>query len=125
MLKIENLHAGVDGKDILRGINLTVREGEVHAIMGPNGSGKSTLAQVLAGRETYEVTQGTVTYLGKDLLDMDPEERAREGLFLAFQYPVEIPGVSNVYFLRAAVNAIRKHRGQEELDAMDFLDIVK
>jgi Fe-S cluster assembly ATP-binding protein len=125
MLQIENLHAGVGGKDILRGINLTVREGEVHAIMGPNGSGKSTLAQVLAGRETYEVTQGSVTYLGKDLLDMDPEERAREGLFLAFQYPVEIPGVSNVYFLRAAVNAIRKHRGQEELDAMDFLEIVK
>jgi Fe-S cluster assembly ATP-binding protein len=125
MLRIENLHAGVGGKDILRGINLSVREGEVHAIMGPNGSGKSTLAQVLAGRETYEVTQGTVTYLGKDLLDMDPEERAREGLFLAFQYPVEIPGVSNVYFLRAAVNAIRKHRGQDDLDAMDFLEIVK
>jgi Fe-S cluster assembly ATP-binding protein len=125
MLQIENLHAGVGGKDILRGINLTVREGEVHAIMGPNGSGKSTLAQVLAGRETYEVTRGSVKYLGKDLLDMDPEERAREGLFLAFQYPVEIPGVSNVYFLRAAVNAIRKHRGQDELDAMDFLEIVK
>jgi Fe-S cluster assembly ATP-binding protein len=125
MLQIENLHAGVAGKDILRGIDLTVKEGEVHAIMGPNGSGKSTLAQVLAGRETYEVTQGRVAYLGKDLLDMDPEERAREGLFLAFQYPVEIPGVSNVYFLRAAVNAIRKHRGQDELDAMDFLEIVK
>jgi Fe-S cluster assembly ATP-binding protein len=125
MLRIENLQARVAGKDILRGINLTVREGEVHAIMGPNGSGKSTLAQVLAGRETYEVTEGSVTYLDKDLLDMDPEERAREGVFLAFQYPVEIPGVSNVYFLRAAVNAIRKHRGQEELDAMDFLEIVK
>src|SRR5271166_4402068 len=113
MLEIKNLHASVDGKEILRGINLTVNAGEVHAIMGPNGSGKSTLAQVLAGRDAFDVTQGEVVYQGKDLLEMDPEERAREGLFLAFQYPVEIPGVSNTYFLRAAVNAIRKHRGQE------------
>jgi Fe-S cluster assembly ATP-binding protein len=125
MLEINNLHASVNGNEILRGIDLTVNAGEVHAIMGPNGSGKSTLAQVLAGRETYDVTQGQVLYNGKDLLDMDPEERAREGIFLAFQYPVEIPGVSNTYFLRAAVNAIRKHRGQEELDAMDFMSLVK
>src|SRR5438105_4329127 len=125
MLAIKNLHASVDGKEILRGINLTVNAGEVHAIMGPNGSGKSTLAQVLAGRESYQVTGGTVLYEGKDLLDMDPEERAREGVFLAFQYPVEIPGVSNTYFLQAALNAIRKHRGLEELDAMDFLTLVK
>jgi Fe-S cluster assembly ATP-binding protein len=125
MLEIKNLHASVGGNEILRGIDLTVKSGEVHAIMGPNGSGKSTLAQVLAGREAYEVTEGQVLYEGKDLLDLDPEERAREGLFLAFQYPVEIPGVSNTYFLRAAVNAIRKHRGQEELDAMDFLALVK
>src|SRR5271170_5104671 len=125
MLEIKNLHANVDGKEILRGINLTVRAGEVHAIMGPNGSGKSTLAQVLAGRDAYDVTEGRVTYEGKNLLEMDPEERAREGLFLAFQYPVEIPGVSNTYFLRAALNAIRKHRGQEEVDAMDFLTLVK
>jgi Fe-S cluster assembly ATP-binding protein len=115
----------VDGNEILRGVNLKVKAGEVHAIMGPNGSGKSTLAQVLAGRDTFDVTQGEVLYQGRDLLDMEPEERAREGLFLAFQYPVEIPGVSNTYFLRAAVNAIRKHRGQEELDAMDFLTLVK
>jgi Fe-S cluster assembly ATP-binding protein len=125
MLEIRNLHAGVDGKEILRGVDLHVGAGEMHAIMGPNGSGKSTLAGVLAGRDSFEVTEGTVTYLGKDLLELDPEERAREGLFLAFQYPVEIPGVSNTYFLRAAVNAIRKHRGQEELDAVDFLALVK
>src|SRR5882672_6794806 len=124
MLAIRNLHATVDGNEILRGVDLTINAGEVHAIMGPNGSGKSTLAQVLAGRDAYDVT-GEVTYLGKDLLELDPEERAREGLFLAFQYPVEIPGVSNTYFLRAAVNAVRKHRGQEELDAMDFLAVVK
>jgi Fe-S cluster assembly ATP-binding protein len=124
MLQIKDLHATVDGNEILRGVNLSVNAGEVHAIMGPNGSGKSTLAQVLAGREAYEVT-GEVLYDGKDLLEMDPEERAREGLFLAFQYPVEIPGVSNTYFLKAAVNAIRKHRGQEELDAADFLTLVR
>src|SRR5438105_13843545 len=125
MLEIRNLHAKVDDNEILRGIDLTVNAGEVHAIMGPNGSGKSTLAGVLAGRDAFEVTAGEVRYLGRDLLDMDPEERAREGLFLAFQYPVEIPGVSNTYFLRAAVNAIRKHRSQEEIDAMDFLTLVK
>jgi Fe-S cluster assembly ATP-binding protein len=125
MLKIKNLHAGVEGNEILRGIDLQVNAGEVHAIMGPNGSGKSTLAQVLAGRDTFDVTEGDVFYEGKDLLEMDPEERAREGLFLAFQYPVEIPGVSNTYFLRAAVNAIHKHRGEPELDAMDFLALVK
>jgi len=125
MLTIRNLHARVDDKEILRGINLTLPSGEVHAIMGPNGSGKSTLAGVLAGRDAFDVTQGEVLFEGKNLLDMDPEERAREGVFLAFQYPVEIPGVNNTYFLRAAVNAIRKHRGQEELDAMDFLKLVK
>src|SRR5438270_4385186 len=125
MLEIKNLHARVDSKEILRGVNLTVNAGEVHAIMGPNGSGKSTLAGVLAGRAAYEVTEGEVLYNGKDLLELDPEERAREGLFLAFQYPVEIPGVSNTSFLRAALNAIRKHRGLEELDAMDFLALVK
>ncbi len=125
MLEIKNLHATVDGREILKGINLTVNAGEVHAIMGPNGSGKSTLAQVLAGREAYDVTEGQVLYDGKDLLEMDPEERAREGVFLAFQYPVEIPGVSNTYFLRAAVNAVRKHRGQDELDALAFLKLVK
>jgi Fe-S cluster assembly ATP-binding protein len=125
MLEIKNLHAGVGGKEILRGVDLSVNAGEVHAIMGPNGSGKSTLAQVLAGRETYEVTAGQVLYQGRDLLELDPEERAREGLFLAFQYPVEIPGVSNTYFLRAAVNAIRKHRGEPEIDAIDFLNLVK
>jgi Fe-S cluster assembly ATP-binding protein len=124
MLSIRNLHAGVSGREILRGINLEIKAGEVHAIMGPNGSGKSTLAQVLAGRDLYEVTAGKVTYEERDLLAMKPEDRAREGIFLAFQYPVEIPGVSNMYFLRAALNAIRKHRGQEELDAVDFLDVV-
>lgn len=125
MLTIFNLHARVDDKEILRGVNLKVNAGEVHAIMGPNGSGKSTLAGVLAGRDAFDVTEGDVLFDGKNLLEMDPEERAREGVFLAFQYPVEIPGVSNTYFLRAAVNAIRKHRGQEELDAMDFLKLVK
>lgn len=125
MLGIKNLHAGIDGKEILRGVDLTINPGEVHAIMGPNGSGKSTLAQVLAGRDTYQVTQGEVLYQGKDLLEMAPEERAREGIFLAFQYPVEIPGVSNTYFLKAAVNAVRRHRGLPELDAMDFLALVK
>ncbi|MFN0157917.1 MAG: Fe-S cluster assembly ATPase SufC [Bacteroidota bacterium] len=125
MLEIKNLHASVNGNEILNGINLTVKPGEVHAIMGPNGSGKSTLAQVLAGREAYEVTEGQATYVGKDLLEMDPEERAREGVFLAFQYPVEIPGVSNTYFLKAAINAIRKHRGLEVLDAVEFLALVK
>jgi Fe-S cluster assembly ATP-binding protein len=125
MLEIRNLHAGVDGNPILKGIGLTVRAGEVHAIMGPNGSGKSTLAGVLAGREAFEVTEGQVIFRGMDLLDMDPEERAREGLFLAFQYPVEIPGVTNSYFLKAALNAIRKHRGLEELDAMEFLQLAK
>src|SRR5438105_7840 len=117
MLTITNLHAKVDDKEILRGINLTINAGEVHAIMGPNGSGKSTLAGVLAGRDAYQVTDGQVLYQGKDLLELDPEERAREGIFLAFQYPVEIPGVSNTYFLRAALNALRKHRGEPELDA--------
>ncbi len=121
LLEVENLHASVAGNEILRGINLTVRAGEVHAIMGPNGSGKSTLAHVLAGRPGYAVTAGSVRFKGKDLLAMPPEERAREGVFLAFQYPVEIPGVTNVYFLKAAVNAVRKHRGLPELDAMDFL----
>jgi len=125
MLTIHNLHAGVDGKKILRGVELTIRAGEVHAIMGPNGSGKSTLAQVLAGRDTYQVTQGEVRYEDKNLLEMSPEDRAREGVFLAFQYPVEIPGVSNAYFLKAALNAIRKHRGIPELDAMEFLVLVK
>ncbi len=125
MLKVKNLQAKIDGKEILRGVDLEVKAGEVHAIMGPNGSGKSTLAQVLAGRETYEVTGGTVEYDGNDLLELAPEERARAGLFLAFQYPVEIPGVSNVYLLKAALNAVRKHRGEPELDAMDFLALVK
>jgi Fe-S cluster assembly ATP-binding protein len=125
MLKITNLHAGIGGKSILNGINLEVKPGEVHAIMGPNGSGKSTLAQVLAGHDLYQVTQGSVTYEGRDLLAMKPEERSAAGLFLAFQYPVEIPGVSNMYFLRAALNSIRKQNGIEELDAFDFLEMVK
>ncbi len=125
MLKIENLHASVEGSEILRGVDLAVGEGEVHAIMGPNGSGKSTLAQVLAGHEAYEVTAGSVTYEGNDLLEMAPEERAREGLFLAFQYPVEIPGVNSAYFLRTGLNEIRKHRGEEEVDALDFLSLIR
>ena len=125
LLEIKNLHANVAGKEILRGIDLTVGAGEMHAIMGPNGSGKSTLAQILAGRDIYEVTSGQVLYDGKDLLSMPPEQRAQEGIFMAFQYPVEIPGVSNMYFLKAALNTIRKSRGLEELDAMDFLTMVK
>jgi Fe-S cluster assembly ATP-binding protein len=125
MLEIKNLHAKAGENDILRGLDLTVRKGEVHAIMGPNGSGKSTLAHVLAGRPGFSVTAGQVLYQGRDLLALSPEERAREGVFLAFQYPVEIPGVSNVYFLKAATNAIRKHRGLPELDALDFLALVK
>ena len=125
MLKINKLHAAIDGKDILKGLDLEVADGEVHAIMGPNGSGKSTLAQVLAGRETFTVTDGSVDWDGSDLLALPAEERARAGLFLAFQYPVEIPGVSNAYFLKAAVNAVRRHRGLPEYDAMDFLAKVK
>ena len=125
LLEIKNLHAEVEGKQILRGINLTVNAGEVHAIMGPNGSGKSTLAGVLAGREDYTITEGEVLYKGQDLLELAPEERAREGVFLAFQYPVEIPGVNNTYFLKAALNAIRKHRGEEELDGFEFMALVK
>jgi Fe-S cluster assembly ATP-binding protein len=125
MLKIENLHVAVEGTPILQGIDLEVKAGEVHAIMGPNGSGKSTLAHVLSGREGYEVTEGRVLYQGKDLLEMAPEERAREGVFLGFQYPVEIPGVSNVYFLKAAVNAIRTHRGEPELDAIEFMKLAR
>ena len=125
LLEIKDLHARVDGKDILRGLSLSLGRGEVHAIMGPNGSGKSTLAHVLAGRPGYEVTSGEVLFDGKNLLDMPPELRAREGVFLAFQYPVEIPGVGNSYFMRASLNAVRKHRGLPELDAMDFLSLVK
>jgi Fe-S cluster assembly ATP-binding protein len=121
LLEIRNLHAEVGGHEILKGIDLTINPGEVHSIMGPNGSGKSTLAQVLARRESYSVTQGEVLFNGKNLLDMKPEEAAREGVFLAFQYPVEIPGIGNAYFLRSAVNAIRTHRGEDELDAMDFI----
>lgn len=125
MLHIKNLHAAINGHEILRGINLDVKPGEVHAIMGPNGSGKSTLASVLAGKEDYEITDGSVTFTGKDLLDLSPEDRAREGIFLAFQYPVEIPGVSSNIFLRTALNQIREYRGQEPLDAVQFLKLVK
>ena len=125
MLEIKDLHVSVEDQEILRGVDFQINPGEVHAIMGPNGSGKSTLAQVLAGKEEYEVTGGQILYKGEDVLEMAPEERAREGIFLAFQYPVEIPGVSNVYFLKAALNAIRKHRGEEEMDAMDFLTYVR
>ncbi|MCR9084026.1 MAG: ATP-binding cassette domain-containing protein, partial [Cyclobacteriaceae bacterium] len=125
MLTIKNLHAAVEGTPILRGINLEVKPGEVHAIMGPNGSGKSTLASVLAGREEYEVTEGEVIFKGKDLLDLTPEDRAREGVFLAFQYPVEIPGVSSTNFLRTALNQVREYRGQEPLDAVKFLSLMK
>ena len=124
MLDIRNLQVRAEDKQILKGIDLHVNAGEVHAIMGPNGSGKSTLARVIAGHPEYQVVEGEVTFEGRDLLEMDPDERAREGVFMAFQYPVEIPGVSNTYFLRAALNAIRKHRAQEELDAMDFLKLV-
>jgi Fe-S cluster assembly ATP-binding protein len=125
MLEIKNLHASINGNEILHGVDLTINPGEVHAIMGPNGSGKSTLAQVLAGRESYQVTDGQVLYNGTDLLAIAPEDRAREGVFMAFQYPVEIPGISNTYFLKAGYNAIRKHRGLEELDAIEFLKLVK
>jgi Fe-S cluster assembly ATP-binding protein len=125
MLKITNLHASAGDKEILKGISLTVNPGEVHAIMGPNGSGKSTLAQVIAGHPGYEVTSGSIEYLGEDLLEQDAEERAQKGVFLAFQYPVEIPGVTNAYFLRAAYNEIRKARGEEEADPMEFLDIME
>ena len=125
MLEINDLRAGIDGKEILKGLSLSINPGEVHAIMGPNGSGKSTLANVLAGRPGYEVLSGSVTFEGKNLLDMPTEERAREGVFLAMQYPVEIPGVNNIYFLKAALNAIRKHRGEEELDAVEFLQLAR
>jgi Fe-S cluster assembly ATP-binding protein len=125
MIEINNLHANIEGKEILRGINLSIKAGEVHAIMGPNGSGKSTLASVLAGREEYEVTEGTVEFNGKELLELSPEDRAREGLFLAFQYPVEIPGVSNINFLKTAVNEIRAYKGMEPVSAKEFLQMVK
>ena len=125
MLEVRGLHVAVNGVEILRGVDLSVKAGEVHAVMGPNGSGKSTLTQVLAGHPAYTVTAGTATYDGKDLLALKPEERAREGLFLAFQYPVEIRGITNSYFLRSAVNAVRKHRGQEELDPLDFLQVLE
>jgi Fe-S cluster assembly ATP-binding protein len=125
LLEIKNLHAGVENKQILKGINLSLNPGEVHAIMGPNGSGKSTLAAILAGRAGYEVTECQVLYQGLDLLELDPEERAREGVFLAFQYPVEIPGVNSAYFLKAALNEVRKHQGESELDAMEFLALIK
>jgi Fe-S cluster assembly ATP-binding protein len=124
MLKIENLHVSIGGNQILKGINLEVKAGETHAIMGPNGSGKSTLAQVLAGHEEYEITDGKIEYLSKDLLGMDIEERACEGIFLAFQYPVELPGVNNTYFLKSALNAQRKYRGEKEMDAMEFIDLI-
>ena len=125
LIEIKNLHAKAEGREILHGIDLTIQPGEVHAIMGPNGSGKSTLAQVLAGRDSFEVTEGEVLYKGKDLLSITPEKRACEGVFLAFQYPVEIPGVNNTYFLKAALNSIRKYRGEDELDAIDFLELVR
>ena len=125
ILEIRNLSAGVEGKQILKGVSLTINEGEVHAVMGPNGSGKSTLAAVLAGRDGYNITGGEVLYGGKDLLELAPEERAREGVFLAFQYPVEIPGVNSTYFLKAALNEVRKHKGESELDAMEFLTLVR
>ena len=125
MITIKNLHASIGDKEILKGINLEIKAGEVHAIMGPNGSGKSTLSSVLAGRQDYEVTQGEVTFNGKNLLDLSPEDRAREGLFLAFQYPVEIPGVSNINFLKTAVNEIRKYKGEEDMPAKNFLALVK
>ncbi|MBI1333081.1 MAG: Fe-S cluster assembly ATPase SufC [Armatimonadetes bacterium] len=125
MLTITNLHASVEEKEILKGVNLVIKAGEVHAIMGPNGSGKSTLASVLAGKDDYEITEGSVDFDGKDLLELDPEERAAEGLFLAFQYPVEIPGVTNTYFLRSAVNSIRKYHGQEDISAKEFMNLVK
>ena len=125
LLKIEDLHVKAESRTVLKGVDLEIRAGEVHALMGPNGSGKSTLAHVLAGREGYEVVRGRVSYQGRDLLSLEPEERARQGFFLAFQYPVEIPGVNNTYFLKAAVNAVRKHRGEPELDAVDFLRVIK
>lgn len=125
MIKIKNLHANIDGKEILKGIDLEVKAGEVHAIMGPNGSGKSTLANVLAGNENFEVTEGEVIYEGKELLEMDPDVRAREGVFLAFQYPIEIPGITNATFLKTALNEIRKHKGEEEITAKGFLDLMK
>ena len=125
LIEIKNLHANAEGREILHGIDLTIQPGEVHAIMGPNGSGKSTLSQVLAGRDSFEVTEGEVIYKGMDLLSMTPEKRACEGVFLAFQYPVEIPGVNNTYFLKAALNSVRKYRGEDELDAMDFLKLVR
>ena len=125
MLTIKDLHVSVEGKEILKGVNLDVNAGEVHAIMGPNGSGKSTLAQVIAGRDTFEVTRGNILYKGEDLLDKSPEERACRGIFLAFQYPVEIPGVRNSYFLKSALNSIRRYRGQDEIDAMEFLALIK
>ena len=124
MLEIDNLHCKIDGKSILKGVNLKIKKGEIHAIMGPNGSGKSTLANVISGHEDYEVTEGNVDYLGKDLLDMDVDERACEGVFLAFQYPVELPGVNNTYFLKSALNAHRKYRGEPEIDAMDFMELI-
>ena len=124
MIEIKNLHVEVEGNKILKGVNLEVKKGETHAIMGPNGSGKSTLAQVLAGHEDYDITEGSIDYLGKDLLEMDVDERACEGIFLAFQYPVELPGVNNMYFLRSALNAQRKYRGEKEIDAMEFIDLI-